>query len=340
VGYVRLNPFRLRYYLRHVKIKLSKSYIIKINIFSSKKGGDPIKVIITDPYGRQEKASIDDLNNGFYTFKLIPNCIGKYRIDISIFSRSINQMPIILNTVEHIDSLWTFGGGFCGLNSTLSNSNGSSVNTSLSSSSQTSNSIRNSLMSKSFGNNRGSTDKDFNMPISVRCCDKLIYVLDSGNNRIKVLNLNGNFIRHISHHGLNETSATALTLVKNDSDSNIQLICMNWRLKLLSNYKIEFHENNNKESLTTFELKDSFEEPIGLMETFHPEIFIVQDKKKLCLCSSTGILLYDSLDTKLKSECGLKNITAFVASLSKPSLYVADSSSSAGLLHYDLYLPT
>ena len=101
-------------------------------------------------------------------------------------------MPIIINTVEHIDSLWTFGGGFCGLNASSTSSNSSS---NALSSSQTTNSIRNSLMSKSFGNNRGSTDKDFNMPISVRCCDKLIYVLDSGNNRIKVLNLNGNFIR-------------------------------------------------------------------------------------------------------------------------------------------------
>ena len=110
-------------------------------------------------------------------------------------------MPIILSTVEHIDSLWTFGGGFCGL-STNTNSSSNSAN-SLNTSSQTSNSIRNNLMSKSFGNNRGSTDKDFNMPISVRCCEKLIYVLDSGNNRIKVLNLNGNFVRHIFHHGLN-----------------------------------------------------------------------------------------------------------------------------------------
>ena len=185
-------------------------------------------------------------------------------------------------------------------------------------------------MSKSFGNNRGSTDKDFNMPISVRCCEKLIYVLDSGNNRIKVLTLSGNLVRHISHHGLNETSATAMALLKNDSDSVIQLLCLNWRLKLLSNYKIEFHENNNKESLSTYELKDSFEEPVGLMETFHPEVFIVQDKKKLCLCGLNGVLMYDALDAKLKNECGLKNVTAFVASLTTPSLFVADSSSNHG----------
>ena len=50
-------------------------------------------------------------------------------------------------------------------------------------------------------------------------------------------------------------------------------------------YNAAFHENNNKESLTTYELKDSFEEPIGLMETFHPEIFIVQDKKKTTLAA-------------------------------------------------------
>ena len=284
-------------------------------------------MIITDPYGRQEKCAITDLNTGVYTFKLVPTAIGKYRIDISIFSRSINQMPILLNTVEHIDSLWTYGGGFCGMGSSNSNlsasgqANGGTL----------SNTIKNNLMSKSFGNNRGSTDRDFNMPISVRCCDKLIYVLDSGNNRIKVLNLNGNFLRHINHYGLNESSSTALALLKNEPDSVIQLICLNWRLKLLSSYKIEFHENNNKESLTTYELKDAFEEPVGLVETFHPEMFIIQDKKKLCLCTSTGVLMYDSLDLKLKNECGLKNITAFCASLTRPVVYVADSSPNLGL---------
>ena len=238
-------------------------------------------------------------------------------------------MPLFLNTVEHIDSLWTFGGGFCGIGS--SNANLNSSNTANQANANMSNTIRNNLMSKSFGNNRGSTDRDFNMPISVRCCQKLIYVLDSGNNRIKVLNLNGNFLRHINHYGLNESSSTALALLQNESESVIQLICLNWRLKLLSNYKIEFHENNNKESLTTYELKDSFEEPVGLMETFHPDVFIIQDKKKLCLCTTTGVLMYESIDLKLKTECGLKNVTAFCASLSKPILYVADSSSNTGL---------
>jgi ribosomal protein S27E len=284
-------------------------------------GGDPIIATVTDPYGAQETCHITDLNTGSYTFKLVPSLIGKYRLDISIFSRPINQMPLFFTTVPHIDSMWTFGAGFTGLGqTTATNKQQTTTPTS-----------RNSL-NMSFGNNRGTTDKDFNMPISVRCCGKLIYVLDSGNNRIKVLNLNGVFQRHIVHHGLAETSATALAFATTtatpplDNDEPIiELVSLNWRLRLLSNYKIEFHENNNKESLTTHELKDSFDEPVGLMETFHPEIFIIQDKKKLCLCTHDGTLMYDSLDTKLRVECGLKNITSFTADLTSPSLYVADS---------------
>ncbi len=45
---------------------------------------------------------------------------------------------------------------------------------------------------------KGRANGEFNMPVSVRSVDKYIYVLDSGNNRLKVLNKSGKFktIKH------------------------------------------------------------------------------------------------------------------------------------------------
>lgn len=236
------------------------------------------------------------MNNGAYKVKIVPNCIGKYRIDISVFSRPINQTPLLLNIVENIDSLWTFGG----------NSSSSTI-------------------AKGFSMNKGSSDRDFNMPISVRCINQLIYVLDSGNNRIKVLNNQGSFVRHINHQGLNESSSTALAFNFNKINNKICLYTLNWRLKLLSNYEIKLNSSADAESVQNYELKEVFNEPVCLMETFHPQIFIVQDKKSLNICTNTGSILYESLDLKMKNECGIKNITSFCGSTSKKTLFVADS---------------
>ena len=248
-------------------------------------GGDPVSILITDPFGRQQSLvsphQITDLQNGSYMCKFIPNIVGKYRIDVSIFLRPINQMPILLNVTENIDSLWSFGGA------------NSSDN----------------LFSKGIVSSKGTSDKDFNMPISVRCIDELIYVLDSGNNRIKLLNRNGQFIKHIKHHGLSDTSCTALAINKLNTTSHLYTI--NWRSKLLCDYEINT-KMNEEQMLRVYELKDSLiQEPIGLIETFSPFLFIIQDKKKLHLCTNTGDVLYECLEAKMKNECNIKNITAF-----------------------------
>ncbi|CAF1111485.1 unnamed protein product [Brachionus calyciflorus] len=248
-------------------------------------GGDPITVSITDPYSRQINFDeIIDLNNGTYQFRIIPSLIGKYRIDINIFSRSINQSPIYLNIVDYVDSLWTFGGG--------------------------GNSGNNSIFSF---NNKGSSDREFNMPISVRYLNNLIYVLDSGNNRIKILSDQGQFVGHVKHDGLVESSTTSLVI------SNSNLVTLNWRLKSLCKFNIE---NSNLDKIDL-----GLDEPINLMETCHPQLYLVQDnKKKMFLCSSKGHILYDSIEIRLRNELSLKNITCFCASFINLSIFVGDSS--------------
>lgn len=118
-------------------------------------------------------------------------------------------MPIYVHAREFVDPLWMFGAGSTGLNSGPNNSG--SANSSANSGSN-SNSSGITLMRNFSFHNKGATDRDFNMPISVRCVDKLIYVLDSGNNRVKILNKSGQFVGNVKHDGLNESSATALVL--------------------------------------------------------------------------------------------------------------------------------
>ena len=149
-------------------------------------------------------------------------------------------MPIWLNIVENIESIWTFGGSG---GSSLSSLAGS-ANSGGQSSPQTgggggtgtlTNSTHSSLIRSFSLHNKGGGDRDFNMPISVRCLSKYIFILDSGNNRIKVLSKSGQFVTHLKHEGLADSSATALTLRYNKIEGTFSLLSLNWRLKCMTN---------------------------------------------------------------------------------------------------------
>ena len=204
-------------------------------------------------------------------------------------------MPLFLNVVEHVDSLWTFGG-----------SNGATM----------------------F--NKGNAERDLNMPISVRCHSGHIYILDSGNNRVKVLNKNGQFVRHIKHQGISDTSCTGLAITNINQVSH-RLHTINWRSKLFSDYEI----STDEEKLNTYEL--NMQEPIGLSETCSPKLFLIQDKKKLNLISNTGTVIIESLEVKLKNECNIKNISSFCGHLNKRRFFLADlTNTSASIYEIDL----
>jgi hypothetical protein len=70
------------------------------------------------------------------------------------------------------------------------------------------------------------------------------------------------------------------------------------------------------------------EEPIALMETFYPDLFIVQDnRKRLYLCTSGGVIVHEGLEAKARVECGLKNVSAFCGNLLRPRVFLAESGS-------------
>lgn len=284
-------------------------------------GGDPVSIFITDPYGRQQSLStpnqIIDFKKGTYISKFTPTLVGKYRFDVNIFERPVNKMPLYINVSEFIDSLWTFGG------SSNPSSNNSNPNFSF---------------LKVISTNKGTSDRDFNMPICVRCIKNTICVLDSGNNRIKLLNENGQFLRHITHEGLNETSCTALASLKQNANK-YNLLTINWRTKLLCDYEINFNENNSEinDSKSLLKMEEKVDplltEPISLIETSSPMLFIIQDKKKWHLCLKNGQIVYESLEVKMKNECNIKNITAFCGHANKFRIIIADMTSTSAILY-------
>jgi tripartite motif-containing protein 2/3 len=295
-------------------------FIQCVDYFGKKRceGGDPFCIHITDPIGvRQTYTSpqtIKDNSNGTYMLELVPKIEGKYKIDVEVFSRPINQMPLYINAVKYVDSIWTFG--------------------------QKANADSKSHSSFITSTIKKSNDFEFNMPVCVRVFENLIFILDSGNSRIKVLNTEGSFLYHIYHEGLNEASSTSLSLYSSpkntdEAKSKCNLVTINWRLKVLSDYQVDIFEQNINR-LQTYQLADPLQEPINIMETFSSLLYIIQDKNKLHLCDGHGKVVYESLDTKLKNECGLKNVTAFCGNPIAKSIYVADSTNASSLYEVNL----
>ena len=181
---------------------------------------------------------------------------------------------------------------------------------------------------------KGTNQNEFNMPVSVRCLnDGLIYVLDSGNNRVKIINKQGKFERHIENIGLNEASCTSICVDR--SATNYGLLSINWRLKMLTQFN--FKDNLFK----NFLIEKPLIEPISIMETFNPELYLILDSKKLYLCNSEAKVIYENIDEKMRTHCGIKTITSYCCSLNinkQKRIYVSDSTATIYEFDYEWLL--
>jgi tripartite motif-containing protein 2/3 len=176
---------------------------------------------------------------------------------------------------------------------------------------------------------KGKDSNEFNMPVSVRYLNELVYVLDSGNNRIKVISKTGKFVRHIENIGLSEASCTSICV---DRSTNNGVMSINWRLKMLTQFNLK--ENLYK----NFLIDKPLLEPISIMETFNPELYLILDSKKLFLCNSEGKVVYENIDEKMRNFCGIKAITSYCCSLDfnkQKRVYVADSTSTIYEFDYE-----
>lgn len=116
-----------------------------------------------------------------------------------------------------------------------------------------------------FGH-RGSGPNDFIQPINIVLdANQLLYVLDTGNSRIKILDLQGNFLRQIEQHGLEQRGGTGLTLTPNST-----LMVVNWRTKCVTELTTDGVVINK------FTCSD-FEEPVSLTVSREGHVFVADN---------------------------------------------------------------
>lgn len=127
----------------------------------------------------------------------------------------------------------------------------------------------------------GSGSTNFKQPVSIGFCDNHIYVLDTGNSRVKVLDENLRLEQLITGHGLEQHSTTGMALANNGN-----LILINWRTKLVTERTLE---GTIVKQFTSPE----FVEPISVAVNSHNEIIVADNGVgKLFVFNETGSLLH------------------------------------------------
>uniref|UniRef100_T1IJA1 RING-type domain-containing protein n=1 Tax=Strigamia maritima TaxID=126957 RepID=T1IJA1_STRMM len=130
-----------------------------------------------------------------------------------------------------------------------------------------------------FGN-RGSGTHQFNQPVGVAVDANRIYVTDTGNSRIKVLSLSGQFLDDIETEGLEERGGIGLCLTAKDT-----LLVVNWRSKSVT-------EISEERGVVRHFVYDGFAEPIDICVNSRSDI-LVADNGLSCvfMLDSKGKLL-------------------------------------------------
>jgi len=127
----------------------------------------------------------------------------------------------------------------------------------------------------------GCGELDFKQPINVVVGnDDQIYVLDTGNSRIKVLDPVGNFVRHLNETGLEQHSGTGMALM-----STGNLVVVNWRTKRVTELSVA------GEMVRSFTCSH-FVEPIAVASNLHEEVIVADNGVgKLFVFDADGKLL-------------------------------------------------
>ena len=129
----------------------------------------------------------------------------------------------------------------------------------------------------------GSGSREFIQPVNVVTNTRIegIYILDTGNSRITVLDTDGRFMRHLSGVGLEHHSTTGMALTPQDD-----LVVVNWRTK----YVVVLSRNDG--ALISKFTSSEFVEPTSVTVNRQGE-FIVADNGagKVFVFSSSGDLV-------------------------------------------------
>ncbi|XP_030755457.1 tripartite motif-containing protein 2-like isoform X3 [Sitophilus oryzae] len=157
---------------------------------------------------------------------------------------------------------------------------------------------------------RGSGKDEFNQPVAVAIDerDQTIYVLDTGNSRIKVLNEQFEFLKHVTNEGLLGRSCTGIAI------SNNGLVVVNWRSKVIT----EMDTDGGTIKSFTY---NAFQEPIDVAVDRSYGHLLVADNGMSC------VFVFDD-EGKILFQVGKKGTFSLISSVAVGStgeIFVADS---------------
>ncbi|XP_005113065.2 tripartite motif-containing protein 2 [Aplysia californica] len=133
-----------------------------------------------------------------------------------------------------------------------------------------------------FGS-RGTGQEQLNQPVRIAAGAEgdVVYVLDTGNSRIVVLGRDGSVLRHLGPAGVEQQSATGLSVM-----SSGQLVVINWRSKMVSVLSPE--DGSLVRSFTT----PGFVEPIDVAVNSRGEVVVADSgAKKIFKFDTSGNLV-------------------------------------------------
>lgn len=141
----------------------------------------------------------------------------------------------------------------------------------------------------SFGSRGGAKEKGFFMqPCNVTVDDLgQVYVVDTGNSRIKKLTSNLDFIDHVTNEGLEGRSTTGICM----GSSRDSLMVINWRTKMVTEMTLDGNTIGNSRILCTVDHKCLSKNFISVLSSFLKE----------CIFTHNAYDLVSQLDTRMKN---------------------------------------
>lgn len=162
---------------------------------------------------------------------------------------------------------------------------------------------------------KGAKEKGFMQPCNV-CVDSRnsVYVVDTGNSRIKKLTENLDFIDHITNEGLEGRSATGICM----GSSGDSLLTINWRTKTVTEMTLE------GQTIGSF-THDDFKEPIDIAMDLDDNVVVADNGIGSVLVFETSGKLLKTVGNRGNGRGQFKDISAVCVAPSSGDIIVADS---------------
>jgi len=236
-------------------------------------GGDPVSALVVDDKGERVPTDVKDKDDGTYEIKFTAHRPGTYCLKVLIFDRPVKDCPLFFDVTDHNPPLI------------------------------------------SFGSRGGAKEKGFFMqPCNVTVDDLgQVYVVDTGNSRIKKLTSNLDFIDHVTNEGLEGRSTTGICM----GSSRDSLMVINWRTKMVTEMTLDGN------TIGSFSHED-LREPIDIALDLDDNVVIADNGIGSVLVFETSGKLLKTIGSRGNGRGQFKDISAVTVTPSGDIL-VADS---------------